>query len=86
MASLFIKDPEVARLAAEIAAREGKTKTQAVKDALMEAAERLDIGKKNAGGQDLIEWLRALHQRYPAPKRGDHGRDVYDWMSDEEEQ
>lgn len=85
MASLFIKDPEVARLAAEIAARQGKTKTQAVKDALLDAAERLGENKPRAGGPDLMAWLRALHARYPAPQRGDHKRDVYDWMSDEED-
>lgn len=43
--ALKIKDPEVDRLAAEIVAMTGETKTAAVRRALLERRERLALGR-----------------------------------------
>jgi hypothetical protein len=91
MASLYIKDPEVAELAAKAAELQGKTKTQAVKDALLSVVNQLSP-PANATEiaadceQDFVEWLEELHRRYPVPVKAEHDRRVYDWMSDEEDE
>jgi len=53
--ALNIKDPETERLAAEVAALTGETKTGAVKNALLERRSRLTA---KAAQQDRAERLR----------------------------
>lgn len=91
MASLYIKDPEVAELAARAAALQGKSKTQAVKDALRSVVDQLSPPAKEPEAEDaqereLLEWLEELHRTYPAPRKAEHDRRIYDWMSDEEDE
>ena len=86
MASLYIKDPEVAELAAKVAALQGKTKTEAVKDALREVEARLCPAPAEESVEDFIEWVRELRRRHPVPRKAEHDRAIYDWMSDEEDE
>lgn len=65
MASLFIKDPETNALATRAAALQGKTKTQAVKDALREVVDRLE--PKPPTEPKLAERLRAYRKKHPLP-------------------
>jgi antitoxin VapB len=65
MASLFIKDPETNDLAAKAAALQGKTKTQAVKDALREVVDRLE--PKPPARPTLTEWIREYREQHPLP-------------------
>lgn len=65
MASLYIKDPDTAALAAEVAALMGTTKTNAVRDSLLRRKAQL------AGQGRALEVLRALdeHRRtHPLPQ------------------
>jgi antitoxin VapB len=58
--ALNIKDPETVRLAAEVAALAGETKTGAVRQALKERKERLLLAK---GGRSRGERLREFLER-----------------------
>lgn len=64
MASLYIKDSETAALAAELAQRLGKTKTQVVREAL--EAKRAELpaepSKKN-----WLEWIEERRRTHPLP-------------------
>lgn len=64
MASLYIKDPETAAIAARLAKRLGTTKTQAVRDALRRAEEALP---KEDSVQSTLEWLDAYRREHPLP-------------------
>jgi antitoxin VapB len=55
--ALNIKDPETVRLAAEVAALAGESKTSAVRHALAERKERLLLAR---GGRTLEERLREI--------------------------
>lgn len=83
MASLYIKDAETAALVARVARRQGKTKTQAVRELFQEAEAKLGPEEPKS---NFVEWLHEYRRRFPAPSptgvRHDHS--VYDWMSDEE--
>jgi antitoxin VapB len=52
-----IKDPETERLAAELAARTGESKTAAVREALRERLERLPSGRESAG-DDFLRFMQ----------------------------
>ena len=86
MASLYIKDPEVAELAAKVAALQGKTKTEAVKDALREVEARLRPAPAGETEEEFLTWLHELRKRYPVGRKAEHDRAIYDWMSDEEDE
>lgn len=57
--ALNIKDPEAERLAAEVAALAGETKTRAVRVALEERRERLSrrVGRRPEPGEGLRRFL-----------------------------
>jgi antitoxin VapB len=56
---LNIKNPEVERLAAEVAALAKETKTEAIRRALIERRERLGTPASNQRKKELFqEWLR----------------------------
>jgi antitoxin VapB len=56
--ALNIKDPETERLAAEVAALAGESKTRAVKIALEERRERLALsGARDEGIERLVRFL-----------------------------
>jgi antitoxin VapB len=72
--TLNIKDPEVYRLAAELAAQRGTSMTGAVRQALVEAAER-----QRAVRADRLERMREISRRsaaLDAPTLSDD--DLYD--------
>jgi antitoxin VapB len=65
MASLYIKDPETAELAARVARRRGVTKTEAVRDALRKAEAQIeDLSSKSREA-----WLEDYKRRFPALTR-----------------
>ena len=70
---LNIKDPETERLASEVAALTGESKTGAVRTALRERKERLAL--QRAVG-DRGHAIRALleHEVWPSLPEGAHGR------------
>jgi antitoxin VapB len=70
--ALNIKNPEVERLAAEVAGMKGESKTEAIRIALRERKERLSmrIGKKDRGA-DLLAFLdREVWPVVPADQLG----------------
>ena len=70
--ALNIKDPETERLAAEVAALAGESKTGAVRQALRERKERLELVKGGKGrGTALVEYLeREVWPKLPPGVRG----------------
>ena len=70
--ALNIKDPETERLAAEIAALTGESKTAAMRQALRERKQRLLLARGGLGRGDRV--MRVLEQgvwpRLPAGVRG----------------
>lgn len=70
--ALNIKDPEAERLAGEVAALTGESKTGAVRQALRERKRRLELAKSGLGrGDRMVELLdRRLWPRLPAGVRG----------------
>jgi antitoxin VapB len=70
--ALNIKDPETERLAAEVAAITGETKTSAVRTALRERKERLELaGPSGQRTAALREWLeREVWPNLPPDQRG----------------
>ena len=67
--ALNIKDPETERLATELAALTGETKTRAVRIALEERAERL--GKRESAGARMVRVLEEeIWPQIPAELRG----------------
>ena len=61
--SLNLKDPETVRMVRELASRTGESLTAAVKTAVRERAERLELEKKR---KKRMEWLEEL-VGYTAP-------------------
>ncbi len=55
--ALNIKDPETERLAAEIAAMTGESKTGAIRQALRERRERLRLERAGGRYQRMMEFL-----------------------------
>lgn len=72
MASLYIKDPETAALAAEVAKRLGTTKTEAVRTALRE--KKATFAPEH-DRPDILEWLRERRRTHPLPDRPGHAAD-----------
>ena len=70
--ALNIKDPDTERLAAEVAALTGESKTRAIRVALQERKQRLGFRVKRRSRKD--EMLRFLQRdvwpRVPAEERG----------------
>lgn len=74
MASLYIKDDETARLAAEVATRLGTTKTEAVRTALREKKATF-APDKPMGPSEILEWLQERRRTHPLPDRPGHAAD-----------
>lgn len=55
--ALNIKNPEVERLAAEVAALSRESKTEAIRKALLDRRDRLVLGRSRASRSDRIEAL-----------------------------
>lgn len=70
--ALNIKNPDVERLAAEVAELANETKTEAVRRALAERKERLQLGRlQQSKGERLETWLRTeVWPQIPAEVRG----------------
>lgn len=70
--ALNIKDPETERLAAEVAALTGESKTRAIRIALQERRQRLGFRVKRRSRKDeLLRFLeRDVWPRVPAEERG----------------
>jgi antitoxin VapB len=70
--ALTIKNPDVERLATEVARLTGETKTQAIKVALEERRRRLTNGiDPEARKAATLEWLeREIWSRVPEDERG----------------
>ncbi len=84
MASLFIKDPEANDLAIKVASLQGKTKTQAVKDALREVAERLE--PKLSERPNMTDWIIEYRKKHPLRPSGlKADKAFYDSLNDEGE-
>jgi antitoxin VapB len=70
--ALNIKDPETERLAGEVAALSGETKTRAIRQALSERKQRLLLARSGrARGDRIMDLLeRKWWPRLPADVRG----------------
>lgn len=65
---LNIKNAEVERLAAEIAAATGETKTEAIRKALEERRQRLALSDQDQRRVELMEFLRTeIWAKLPPP-------------------
>nr|WP_315379955.1 type II toxin-antitoxin system VapB family antitoxin [uncultured Sphingomonas sp.] len=64
MASLYIKDPDTAALAAEVAAALGTTKTEAVRDSLLRRKAELEAKGR---AQHVLRKLDAHRRAHPLP-------------------
>lgn len=85
MASLFIKDPETAELAADLAKQLGTTKTQVVRRGLTELKER--VTKTTAPKRKpMAEWMREYREKHPLPPPTGLKADkaFYDSLNDED--
>jgi antitoxin VapB len=67
-----IKDTETEKLAAEVAEMTGVTKTEAVREALREKKERLELrSSREERPRSMQEWLeREIWPRIPEDERG----------------
>ncbi|HVD40097.1 MAG TPA: type II toxin-antitoxin system VapB family antitoxin [Solirubrobacterales bacterium] len=72
--ALNIKDTETEKLAAEVGEMTGKTKEDAVREALREKKERLEMGSGLKGRpQNIQKWLETeIWPRIPEEERGKH--------------
>lgn len=71
--ALNIKDPETELLAGEIARLTGESKTGAIRTALRERKERLELGSASADrGRSLLQFLE--NEIWPALPRGVRGQ------------
>jgi antitoxin VapB len=72
--ALNIKDKETEKLAAEVAEMSGATKTGAVREALRERRERLQLraGGKSRGRLSMQEWLET--EIWPQVPEGERGK------------
>jgi antitoxin VapB len=83
MASLYIKDPETAELAASLSRRLGVTKTDAVKQALIALDQRVPQQMTVAGLAAALDDWRASHPLPPETgKKADKA--FFDRMWDED--
>ncbi len=83
MASLYIKNPETADLAQEVAGLLGMTKTAAVHDALLHRKRELDAAR-SACIHDRMQAWRATHPMgQPTGFQAD--KTFYDSLNDEED-
>lgn len=84
MASLYIKDPEIAAAVARVAKRLGTSKTQVVRDAIRRVEDDLEKATRR---QDLREWMREYREKHPLPQPTGLKADkaFYDWLSGEED-
>jgi len=55
--ALNIKNPEVERLVSQVAKLTGESKTDAVRQALVERKERLELRKRRALGESFLRYL-----------------------------
>jgi antitoxin VapB len=73
--ALNIKDPRTERLAGEVAALTGESKTRAVREALSERKERLLLARSGRGrGDRMVDLLE--RQMWPYQPRGVRGTAV----------
>lgn len=71
--ALNIKNPEVERLASEVAKATGESKTEAVRRALVERQERLSLQvRKGARAQGFLRFLE--EEVWPSVPAGELGR------------
>ncbi|MBX3031339.1 MAG: type II toxin-antitoxin system VapB family antitoxin [Chloroflexi bacterium] len=71
MVALNIKDPETVRLAAEVAAMTGESKTGAIRQALRERHERLMLDRPGGRGARMVAFLeREVWPKLPPGVRG----------------
>jgi antitoxin VapB len=69
--ALNIKDPETERLAGEVAALTGESKTRAVRQALVERKERLLLSRGQNRSDRLLEYLeKEVWPKLPPGVRG----------------
>jgi hypothetical protein len=63
--ALYIRDDGVRQLASELAERQGKSVTETVRAALLDAKQRLerDRAQRDANARAVIEELRAMRRR-----------------------
>jgi antitoxin VapB len=73
---LNLKDPEVYRLARELAQRRGTSMTAAVRAALAEAVEREPVPRRRASVEEIMELARAIRESSDEPFLTDD--DLYD--------
>jgi antitoxin VapB len=82
MASLYIKDPETAAIAARLAKRLGTTKTEAVRRALQDAEGAIGDAPTTRRWAD---WIADYRREHPLPaatgKKADKA--FFDWLSGE---
>ena len=71
---LYVKDPEVDRLASQVAALHHISKTEAVRRALLHELERGDLGGPSV--ERTMAFVRALHDRV-GPQRGEPADKAY---------
>jgi antitoxin VapB len=72
---LNIKNPVVERLAAEVAALAGESKTEAIRKALEERRSRLNRQTAAPGGRNLLDFLRReIWPHVPVEMRGKRPR------------
>lgn len=62
---LNIKNPEVERLATEVAAALGVTKTEAIRQALEDRAKILGLDAKLKRHQEFREYMNHVHEQHP---------------------
>jgi antitoxin VapB len=80
--AMNIKDPETERLAAEVAAMAGESKTGAVRQALRERKQRLELARGGVGrGDRLVAYLEK--EVWPNLPEGVRGRPVTKEEEDE---
>ena len=69
--ALNIKNPQVERLAADIAALTGESKTEAIRKALEERKSRLDLGSVQGEREHWLEFLeREVWSTIPSEQLG----------------
>jgi antitoxin VapB len=79
---LSIKNPEVERLAAELARLEGVSRTEAIRRALLDRRARLDQGMgRGRRGEVFLRYLR--EEVWPAAPPGELGRRLTSREQDE---
>lgn len=75
---LNIKNPEVERLAAEVAALAGESKTEAIRQALLDRKEKLTLPRRKRS-EGLREWLERDVWPLVKPEYRDKPMTKADW-------